>query len=384
MGAIRVSALVALATAATVHAQIPIRLDSFDEAPKPRAVKGPLSLDETTTEPASSQPASRALPSPFDSPPFPLSDFLGPTIGAPDTTPDWALQKLLNETPIGKLMKDGRNKTYGWFSPGFNWSTSKDSNSPAAYPLVPNKVVIDQIVLVTERALDTVQKDHFDWGYHVLGLYGTDYRYMIAKGLWSDQLLKRNELYGWDVPEFDLRFYFPDIADGTTLKIGRWISTPDIEACPTPANYLYTHSMTFSIDPYTYFGIMADVRLDKHWTVEIGLLGANDVAPWDESSQPNGHLMVRWVSDDNKDSIWGGINMIGAGKWKADHDDLQHLVATWTHKFDDKFHMLTEGYYMWQQDGNLGGTINYGPVKNFGGGGGPGWFETGHTDSWGL
>src|SRR5262249_36581107 len=160
---------VALATVASVQAQIPIRLDSSPADARQRAGNGPMSLDEATSEPTS-QPASRALPSPFDSPPFPLSDFLGPTIGAPDTTPDWAIQKLLNQTPLGKLMKEGRNKTYGWFSPGVNWSTSKDSNSPAAYPLDANRVLIDQVVLVTERALDTVQTDHFDWGYHVIAL----------------------------------------------------------------------------------------------------------------------------------------------------------------------------------------------------------------------
>lgn len=344
----------------------------------------PLSLDSPTSAPAESGPASRSLPSPFESPPFPYSDFLGPTIGSPDTTPDWAVQKALSGTAIGKFMKDNRIKTYGWFSPSMNVSTSHDSNAPTAYCLVPNRPAIDQIVWVTERALDTVQTDHVDWGYHVLALYGVDYRYMISKGFFSSQLLKRNELYGFDIPEFDFRWYFPQVAEGMTLKIGRFISTPDIEACPTPVNYMFTHSIMFSYDPYTFFGVLADIRLNKNWTIEAGLIGANDVAPWDRSCAPNGHLMFKWVADDNKDSIWAGINSLGEGKWRDDHDNLQHIVGTWTHKFNDNIHMATEAYYMWQRDAYLGGSINYGPTRRFGGGGGFGWYQPGLSDEWGM
>jgi hypothetical protein len=343
-----------------------------------------LSLSSAAVALDEAEPARRALPAPFNSPPFPFSDYLGPTIGIPDTTPDWPLQKALSGTPLGEFLKENRIKVYGWVSPSFNWSTSKKSNSPEAYALVPNRPELDQLVFITERALDTVQTDHIDWGFHVLALYGIDYRYMIAKGFLSGQLLRKNELYGGDIPELDVRWYFPHVAEGMTLKIGRWISTPDIEACPTPVNYMFTHSIMFSIDPYTYFGVMADIRMNKNWTIELGVLGPNDVAPWDRSVVPNGHLMVKWVSDDNKDSIWGGINMLGEGKWKDNHDNLQHIVATWTHKFSDELHMLTEAYYMWQRDAYLGGSVNWGPVRRFGGGGGPGFFQPGLSDSWGI
>jgi len=355
------------------------------EAPKPTEKKEPGLLSLTTKAPANeTEPPRRGLPAPFPSPPFPFSDYLGPTIGIPDTTPDWPLQKSLSGTRLGEFLKDNRIKIYGWFSPSFNLSTSRYSNTPAAYDLVPNKPELDQLVFVVERPLDTVQTDHTDWGFHVLALYGIDYRYMIAKGFLSGQLLRKNELYGGDIPEFDVRWYFPNVAEGMTLKVGRWISTPDIEACPTPVNYMFTHSIMFSIDPYTYFGVMADIRLNKNWTVELGLLGANDVAPWDRSSQPNGHLMVKWVSNDNKDSIWAGINLLGEGKWKDNHDNLQHIGGTWTHKFSDEIHMSTEAYYMWQRDAYLGGSVSWGPVRRFGGGGGPGFFQPGLSDSWGI
>ncbi len=356
------------------------------ETPKPAEKKEPglLSLSPEAAASDDSGPPRRGLPAPFQSPPFPFSEFLGPTIGVPDTTPDYPLQKAFGPTKFGEFLKDNHIKLYGWVSPSFNLSTSHKSNTPTAYPLVPDRPELDQVVFVVERALDTVQTDHVDWGFHVLALYGIDYRYMLMKGFFSDQLLEKNNLYGGDIPEFDVRWYFPDVAEGMTLKIGRFISTPDIEACPTPVNYMFTHSIMFSYDPYSYMGVLADIRLNQNWTVELGILGTNDVALWDDSTKPNGHLMVRWVSDDNKDSFWGGINMLGEGKWEDFHDNLQHIVATWTHKFNDEVHMSTEAYYMWQRDAFLGGSVNWGPVRRFGGGGGPGFFQPGLSDEWGA
>lgn len=330
------------------------------------------------------EPPRRASPAPFQSPPFPLSEFIGPTIGVPDTTPDWPLQKSLSGTAFGQWLKENHIKMYGWVSPSFNWSTSHKSNAPLAYPIRPDHLELDQVILIVERMPDTVQTDHVDWGFHVLTLYGLDYRFMQMKGFLSDQLLEKNEIYGGDIPEFDVRWYFPNVAEGMLVRVGRWISTPDIEACPTTMNYMFSHSTMFSVDPYSYMGIMADIRLNQNWTIELGLLGPNDVALWDDSAKPNGHFMVRWVSNDNKDSIWGGINLLGEGKWEDWHDNLQHIVATWTHKFNDNVHMLTEAYYMWQRDAYLGGSVSWGPAKEFGGGGGPGFYQPGLSDEWGM
>src|SRR5262249_47325743 len=91
-----------------------------------------------------------------------------------------------------------------------------------------------------------------------------------------------------------------------------------------------------------------------------------------------------WVSDDNNDSIWGGVNSVGDGKYRNGHDNLQQVVATWTHRFSEKVHTATEVYYMWEFDALLGGSVNNGPVQSFGGGGGPGPLIPGLSDSLGV
>jgi hypothetical protein len=47
-------------------------------------------------------------------------------------------------------------------------------------------------------------------------------------------------------------------------------------------------------------------------------------------------------------------------------------VVTWQHKFNDIVHTKLEGYFMWQRDTVLGGTVSIGPTKPYGGGGGIG------------
>ncbi len=140
---------------------------------------------------ADSAPASRALASPLDSPPFPNSDWLGgPVIGEPDGTPDYPMQRAI----FGNSLDASRFKIYGWVDLSANASTSNNSNSPLTPTIVPNKFELEQLVLRIDRTPNTVQTDHADWGFHFTGMYGIDYRYSTAKGWLSDQLLQHNEL----------------------------------------------------------------------------------------------------------------------------------------------------------------------------------------------
>ena len=53
-------------------------------------------------------------------------------------------------------------------------------NLPAAYAEVPNTFQLDQATLYIERTPDTIQTDHFDWGFRFTNLYGVDYRFTTA------------------------------------------------------------------------------------------------------------------------------------------------------------------------------------------------------------
>ncbi|MET4139120.1 outer membrane beta-barrel protein [Pedobacter sp. UYP1] len=300
----------------------------------------------------------RSLPSPIDSPPFPSSEWDGaPLVGVNSEAPNYPLQKLLG--------LKGRFKIYGWLDFGGNISSSKHSNAPESYDIVPNGAGLDQAIIKMERQPNTVQTKHFDYGFLFTNIFGTDYRYTTGKGYFSDQLLKHNNKYGYDPAEIYGLLYFPKVADGLILKIGRFISPADIEAQWAPDNYLYSHSLMFTVDPYTFTGVQATFKLGAHWQLVAGAHAGNDMAPWSNSASLNGLLMARWVSADNNNSLFGGINSLGSGKYKNNHDNLQMLVATWGHRFNGTVHMMTEVYYMWQKDALVGGTVIDGPPQDF-------------------
>ncbi|MDN3547696.1 outer membrane beta-barrel protein [Mucilaginibacter aquaedulcis] len=325
-------------------------------------------------------PVSRALPSPLPSGPFPSADWPGsPIIGEPADAPDYALQKVL-----GMANNKSRLKIYGWIAPGVNFSTSKNSNIPMSYAIVPNKLELDQAVLRIERQPNTVQTDHLDWGFRLSTFYGMDYRYTTSKGWFSNQLLKNNNLYGVDPVEAYAMLYFPKVGEGMVVKVGRFISPPDIEAQLAPDNYIYTHSLMFTVDPFTFTGVNATIRLNPQWQLELGVHAGNDMAPWTNSAQLNGQAMIRWVSKSTNDSFWGGINSLGNGQFKNEHDNLQMVVGTWSHRFNKTFHMETEAYYMWQYNAYAGGTPIIGPPKSYYPGVGLGTFIPGASKTLGI
>jgi len=337
--------------------------------------------------PASSSPQSqpgsastrRALPPPFPSPPFPSGEYQGyPLIGIPPSDAVYPLTELIwNQSDD---IRDARIKVYGWATTSGNFSTSEHSNIPSSYWIVPNSMQLEQLVLRIEREVDTAQQDHVDWGFRSSFLYGTNYRYMTAGGWFSDQLLEENNLYGWDPTEQYVDVYFPGVADGFVLRGGRWIACPDIETQFAPDNYMGSHSLLFTVDTYTQTGLMGTVMLNKNWTVQAGIHAGTDMAPWYEGAVPTGMAGVRWVADDNRDSIYLVLNSINSAKFQrftvdgqpAGHDNFNYLVGTWQHLFSLEVHTKTEAYYMWQRDAVVGGTPSIGPPHHFGGGGGIG------------
>src|ERR1700676_5194067 len=188
------------------------------------------------TAPASPAPPRRGLPSPLESPPFPNSDWSyggSPVLGEPDT----------NSYPLMTAWNGARSRTkvYGWVDPTVNGSTSTHSNSPVANDAYSNRFELNQAVVYVEGLPDTVQRDHFDFGFHVTAFYGTDYRYATDKGYFSSQLIDHKHQYGFDPVMEYLDLYLPRVAKSMNIRIGRFISIPGIEAQLSPNNYIFSH-----------------------------------------------------------------------------------------------------------------------------------------------
>ena len=303
---------------------------------------------------AAPPPARRGYTGPLDSTPFPGTDYsVGgtPTIGAPDTQ-TYPLMQAINENK-------GRTKIYGWFNGGFDVSTSNKgdgANSPAAYYYNPNRIVPDQEVLYFERLPDTVQTQHFDWGFRFAQLWGQDYRYTTSKGIFSQQLLARNHEYGYDPVMYYVDLYFPQVAQGMNVRIGRYISLPDIEAQLAPNNYTYSHSLLYSVDPYTQTGVVASIKLSDHWLLQLGISDGNDVALWTPDAQPTGTACVDYTWSKGGDALYTCVNSINKGNYA--YNNLQSFYETWYHKINKSWHTDTETWYMYQRNvPNIGGNV---------------------------
>ncbi len=307
-----------------------------------------------TTASDANAPKRRGTPPPISSPPFPAADWpIGGTqeIGAPDYN-TYPLQTAIDGGDPTRL---SRTKWYGWIAIGANGSTNNRGNAskgiaanmPSAYDEFPNTIVLDQLALYSERLANTVQTDHFDWGFRLAGLYGQDYRFTTAKGMLSQQLLVKNAQYGFDPVMFYTDLYFPKLGKGADLRIGRYISLPDIEAQLAPNNYTYSHSILYTYDCYTQTGANLTVKINNHWTVQGGVSPGCDVMPWTTDAKLTGNVCIVYTWHDGGDALNTCDNTINDGRYA--YNNLTAYYATWYHKLSPHWHTDTEAWYQYMR-----------------------------------
>ena len=73
------------------------------------------------------------------------------------------------------------------------------------------------------------------------------------------------------------------------MRLGRFISVPGIEAQLAPNNYIFSHSLLYAIDPFTDTGLIATVKLNDQWLVQLGITGGHDVALVDSGCEAFRH-----------------------------------------------------------------------------------------------
>lgn len=311
--------------------------------------------DWKATDASSSAPAPkyRGDPTPVDGPPFPFS--IWPYGGSVVIGQPWTQAGPLMTAIWGGSSGDWWKKTgiqiYGWLNAGANVSTSKGggyANFPEAYA-ERQGFELDQEVLYIERQPDTVQTDHVDWGFRISGLYGLDYRFTTSNGFLSNQLLSKNRENGFDAPMFYFDLYVPQVAQGMDIRVGRYISLPDIEAQLAPNNYTYSHSLTYTFDCYTQLGLNTTIKLSNHWMVQAGVSPGCDTMPWTSSAKVTLNACLGYTWSEGRDNFYACDNSLNDGRYA--YNNLQAFYATWYHKYgkDSRWHTATESWYQYQR-----------------------------------
>jgi hypothetical protein len=319
-------------------------------------------------------PKFRGYPAAVDGPPWPFSvwPYGGSVVIGQPWTQSGPLMSAIWGGANGNAWKSSGIQIYGWLNAGFNTSTSKSggySNFPEAYAERGNTIELDQEVLYIERQPNTVQQDHVDWGFRVSALYGLDYRFTTAKGIFSDQLINKNRENGFDLPMFYFDLYVPQVAQGMNIRVGRYISLPDIEAQLAPNNYSYSHSLLYTFDCYTQTGINATTKLSDHWLFQAGLSAGCDVAPWvKEDRKLTFNTCLGYTWREGLDNIYVCDNTLNDGQYA--YNNLTAYYFTWYHKFSktSKWHSSTESWYQYMSKvpnvNNLTGAALVRPNSN--------------------
>jgi hypothetical protein len=314
-----------------------------------------------TTPAPGAEPPFRGYAPPVTNPPYPFSVWpIGGTVwmGYNNAT-QYPITTALQTGPHGDWWKKANIQVYGWADLGMNISTSTArpyGNLPAAYAEVPNTFQLDQLTLYIERTPDTIQTDHFDWGFRLTNLYGVDYRFTTADGYFSQQLLNNpkkdgsiGNRYGYDPVMMYVDLYYPHVAEGLDVRIGRYISLPDIEAQLAPNNYTYSHSLTYTYDCYTQTGINGTVKVSNHWTIQAGLSAGCEASPWAPDHHLTGNACIAYTWNEGRDNWYTCANSINSGKY--DYNNLSAYYTTFYHKFGhSKWHMDVETWYQYMKD----------------------------------
>jgi hypothetical protein len=298
------------------------------------------------------EPKFRGDPAPVSGPPFPFSvwPYGGSVVIGQPFTQSAPLMNAIWSGSNGDAWKKSGIQIYGWLNAGANVSTSKGggyANFPEAYA-ERQGFELDQEVLYIERQPDTVQTDHVDWGFRVSGLYGLDYRFTTSNGFFSNQLLGKNHENGFDAPMLYGDLYVPQVGQGMDIRVGRYISLPDIEAQLAPNNYTYSHSLTYTFDCYTQLGINSTIKLSNHWMVQAGLSPGCDTMPWTSSAKLTANFCLSYSWHNGADNLYGCDNSLNDGHYA--YNNLQAFYLTWYHKYGEhsNWHSATESWYQYE------------------------------------
>ena len=266
------------------------------------------------------------------SPPSPVT--VAPPPPPPPAPDRWLLMKELQGTWAGDLLDTQRMQISGWTEGSFTASSAEHNNPPMGFNYRANEFLLQQNWLRIERAVVTSGTTEPTFGFRSdTILPGSDYRFTLARGVFDEQLTARHGLpniYGIDPIQFYGEAYFPTIANGLDVKVGRFFALYGVETNDAVSNALASHAYTFIYDPFTHTGLLTTTKLTNAWTIQAGLVLGSDVFI-DPADTPTFVGTVRWTRSDQRDSVLLSL-IAGSGRFNQSrsfhHPEVLDLVYT--------------------------------------------------------
>ena len=166
----------------------------------------------------------------------------------------------------------------GWLEAGFtgNFASPQDhQNFGCLLDDRSNQVLLNQFVISAERVLDPKASDHFDWGFKVQLLYGSDARYLHSLGLLD---LVTDATVQPDIPEAWLLMHFPitGTTGGLDLKLGTYVNCFGADMSDPRMNVFYSRTYIFNFGcPFNGTGTLVTLHaapwLDLYASIDRGV-----------------------------------------------------------------------------------------------------------------
>jgi hypothetical protein len=155
--------------------------------------------------------------------------------------------KSLQGTYPGWLLDGNQIQIYGWTEGCFTASSAAQEQLPMGFNYRANEFLLQQNWLRVERAVDaSAAAPTFGFRSDTI-LPGSDYRFTIARGLFSGQLTANDgepNTYGIDPVALYAQGYFPAIGRGLDVKASRPTTPPATPFARTPTRSSTTPSRT--------------------------------------------------------------------------------------------------------------------------------------------
>jgi hypothetical protein len=275
----------------------------------------------------------------------------------------------LQGTWEGSLLDGNRLAVNGWTDLSYTASSDRLSNLPIGFNYRANEFLLQQNWLRFERLVVTTGTTEPTFGFRSDWILpGSDYRFTLARGLFSGQLTANNGrpyTYGIDPIAQYFEGYFPTVGRGLDVKFGRFFALVGVEANDAPSNALFSHSYDFIYNPFTNTGVLATLKLTDAWSVQAGLVLGSDVfiTPGDRATFTGS---VKWIPPDGRDSV--AVNVIlGPGRFEPVRriNNLDVFDFIYTHQFNPRLHYTYETTFSFQTNVPGKGTINSLGVVNY-------------------
>jgi hypothetical protein len=281
--------------------------------------------------------AGAEAPAPEDTAPAP----------APPAPERWGLMRALQGTYPGWLLDGGRLSVSGWVEASFTASSDAHQQLPMGFDYLANEAQVQQAWLRVERAVDQNATTP-TFGFRSDTLFGIDYRFTVARGLFDGQLTadhRQPNLYGVDPVQFYAEAYFPQVGRGLDVKVGRFFALFGEESIDTTENDSLSRSYAFIYDPFTHTGVVTTLNLTEAWSVQNGVVAGSDVFI-NPAASPTYIGSVKWAPPDGPDSVLFSV-VLGSGRFNQprDFNNVEIFDLVWTHKHDSRLTYVLELLY---------------------------------------